>query len=305
MRRRILLGLLLLGAIAGGIAWAVWPSPTPIPTWVNEYDLSAGRPVEIAPGTVVDRTAPPGWSHLVIKSLPRVKPDEVPRVPSNLMMGRGGTVRMATWMFTAFLADVVPERHGNQTRHRLRAVGLGLGAKGTNGDTVFTPETAKAASVELDWMQKELLTKGYATQRQAVMVVHGPTFALLDTPVWFRCGEKNKLVRYRYALLVDAATGRLDVLLWSLGDDGNCGFAELVLLNPDTIDEAELVVDPTEFNKLGIPTDAAFGVDRLPPGRRLPFPAELRPLAGVTRFSAEEARELEVRLRNVNDSPAP
>ena len=82
------------------------------------------------------------------------------------------------------------------------------------------------------------------------MVVHGPTFGLLDTPVWFRCGEKNKLVRYRYALLVDAGTGRLDVLLWPLGDDGNCGFAELVLLGPDTIDEAELVVDPTEFNKL-------------------------------------------------------
>ena len=304
MRRRglpILAGLLTLGLAAGGLMWAVRPAPVPPPVWGAEYDLAARSPEEIAPGTVIDWSAPPGWSHLVIKSLPRVKPGEEAKVPSNLVLGRAGTVRMAGWMFTAFLADVISEPHAGRTRHRLRAVGLGLGTSANGKDTVITPETAKQFGVEMNWITSEILTTGYAVQRQARMVIHGPSFGLMDTPVWFRGGESNRLVRYRYALLVDDATGRLSVLLWSLGADGGpCGdLTTMVAVGPDTIDTAELVVDPAAFSKLGIPSEAAFAVEQLPPGRRLPLPPELRPLAAQTRFTAEEARELERRLREI------
>ena len=297
----ILAGLVLLAIAGGGIVWAVWPTTTPAPTWVADYDLTARRPDEIAPGTVIDRTAPPGWSHLVIKSLPRVKPGEEKKVPSNLVTGSAGTVRMASWMFTAFVADVTPELPGHPTRYRLRALGLGLGSSSNGRDIVYTPETAKQFGVNLDWITKEILTKGYATQRMAVTVLHGSSFALMDTPVWFRCTDKNRLVRYRYALLVDPPTGRLDVLVWSLGGDGGgCNeLTELVRVLPDTIDEAELVPDPTEFNAAGIPTDAAFAVEKLPPGRRIAIPPELRGLAAHTRFTTDEARMLETRLRKL------
>jgi hypothetical protein len=299
VRRRQLL-------IAGGLAavaaaWAVWPSAPPVPDWSGEYDVSARPPEAIPPGTVIGRSAPPGWSHLVIKSLPRVHPEYRSKVPGLLAVQREETARMVGWMFTAFLADVVRE-DAAPGRHRLRAVALGLGTSANGKDTIVTPETAAAHGVELNWITREILTTGYTRQRQAVMVVHGSTLGLLDTLAWFRCDGKNKLVRFRYALLVDAPTGRLDVLVWSLGPDGGgCGeLAEVVRLAPDTIDEAELIPDPAEFSRAGVPSEAGFAVDKLPPGRvRLLLPPDLRPLAGRTRFTADEARALEARLRQL------
>jgi hypothetical protein len=284
-------------ASLGLIAWLAWPSRTPTPAWVADYDVTAHPPETIPPGTVIDRSAPTGWSHLVIKSLPRVRPEHRGKVLPI-------TARMATWMFTAFVADVRPEEHGGQTRYRLRAVALGLGTSSGGRDTVITPETAAAHGVELDWITRTILTKGYETQRLAVVVAHGPTFALVDTPVWFRCGEKNRLIRFRYALLVDAPTGRIDVLVWALDPDGACGESgTAVVLAPDTIDEAELVPDPAEFTA-GIPSDAAFGVDRLPPHRaRVLLPPDLRELAARTKFTPEDARMLEAALRRLVAAP--
>ena len=66
---------------------------------------------------------------------------------------------------------------------------------------MLTPETAALAEAELSPVflrlaARTILTKGYEVQSLARVVVQGPTFALVDTPVWFRCGVKNRLVRF-------------------------------------------------------------------------------------------------------------
>ena len=296
-RRAALLLVCAAGAVAGVGAWYLWPTSAPVPVWAADYEVTARPPEALAPGTVVGTGPPEGWSHLVIKSLPRVRPGTEAQVPP---LARSQTVRMTRWMFTAFAADVRPETRGAETRYHLRAIGLGLGTSVGGRDVVVTPETAAAHGVRLDWITRQILTKGYQTQRLAVVVVQSPTFAVLDTPVWFRCGEANKLVRYRYALLVDAPTGHLDVVLWPL-DAGGC-FAELpaVRMSPNAIDPAELVPDPKGFDALGIASDSTFGVDRLPtPSTPVSLPGDLRPLAEQTRFTADEARTLEAALRDV------
>lgn len=295
--RRAALLLGVTGAAVGVGVWYLWPAAAPAPVWAADYEVTARPPEALAPGTVVGTGPPEGWSHLVIKSLPRVRPGTESQVPA---LARSQTVRMTRWMFTAFAADVRPETRGAETRHHLRAIGLGLGTSVGGRDVVVTPETAAAHGVRLDWITRQILTKGYQTQRLAVVVVQSPTFAVLDTPVWFRCGEANRLVRYRYALLVDAPTGRLDVVLWPL-DAGGC-FAALpaVRVAPNAVDEAELVPDPKGFDALGIASDATFGVDRLPtPSTPVSLPGDLRPLAEQTRFSPEEARTLEAALRSL------
>jgi hypothetical protein len=205
-------------------------------------------------------------------------------------------------MFTAFTADVVAERQGAHTRYRLRAIGLGLGANINGRDTVLTIDWAKATETPLDEIAKLTLTTGYNVQKQSRVVVHGPSFALVDTPVTFRCGTKNRAVRFRYALLVDPPTGRLDVLCWRIGaEGGECAdLARAVLLNPDTIDEAQLIPDLSGFDRFGIPGELAFGVDDLPPHRlEVALPPELAALAGATRYAPEQAHALEAALRKL------
>jgi hypothetical protein len=289
---RLAVGVLGLGVL-GLAAWAVWPAPTTPPGWAAEYDVKSRPPERIPPGTVIDRSAPPGWSHLVVKSLPRVRPADRGKV-NDL------TARMAVWMFTAFLADAPAEPGTTPPRHRLRAVALGLGCSVNGRDTVITPETGEQFGADLGWISRSILTKGYERQAHAVVVFHGPTAALVDTPVWFRFGGKHRLVRFRYALLTDGPGGPLDAVCWMIDPDGKLADPPAaVWLRPDTIDEAELLVDADEFT-LGVPSEAAFAVDRLPPGRPLAsLPAELWPLAPRSRFTREEARALEAGVRRM------
>ncbi|HSQ57023.1 MAG TPA: hypothetical protein VLM40_14895, partial [Gemmata sp.] len=169
---RLLVGLVLCLALIGGVAaWQFWPGTFSPPAWTNDYDVSAREPELIAPGTVVVDGPPKGWSHLVIKSLPRVKPGSESQIPA---IWQSRTVRMMRWLFTAFVADVQPENRGGATRYHLRAIGLGLGTSVNGQDVVITPETAKAHGVELDWITREILTKGYQTQALAMIVVQSP-----------------------------------------------------------------------------------------------------------------------------------
>lgn len=300
--RKVLLafGLVALALLGAGFLAVklLRPSVAP-PAWAGDYDVSAAPPEVIAPGTVVGTGPPTGWSHLVIKSLPRVRESEKPNVPSAPVVGRDLTIRMAAWMFTAFAADVVREPPGSATRYRLRAIGLGLGASGPKGDMVVTSATAREHGVEMNWIKDQVLDTGYKVQGQAVIPARGPTFALLDTPVVARCGDRNRLVRYRYALLVNPDTGALDVLLWVLGaEGGECAdLTRAVLLDPGCIDPAELIPDPKEFDGPR-PSDLSFAVDRLPPHRlEVALPPELRAAAAGTKFTSDEARALESGLR--------
>ena len=303
---RSLLWLLILVvaglvAVCAAVRWFRPSGELAPPAWANDYDLTAQPPETIAPGTVIERGPPAGWSHLIIKSLPRVKASEIPRIPKNVFVSRDEVVQRVTWMFTAFTADVVEERQGLHNRFRLRAIGLGLGANVNGRDTVLSVEWARQTGTKLGWIQEETLKTGYVVQKRSRVVVHGPSFALIDTPVTFRCGTNNRMLRFRYALLVDPPTGRLDVLCWRLGAEaGECAdLGRAVLLKPDAIDDAQLLVDPSGFTA-GLPGERAFGVDDLPPHRlEVTLPAEVSALAGKTRYAPEEARTLETALRKL------
>lgn len=309
----IVSGLVVLGLSVAGVVWATWPESPPPTDWSKEYDTTprspettslpgpdfpiaydlTSRPADsIPPGTLVEKSASPGWTHLVIKSLPRLREDQKKDLP-------GMVINNVSWMFTAFLADVKKETIDGRTRYRFNKAALGLGAGAKGRDTILTAETGRKLGGDMGLFGGEILTKGYEVQRKAVLVFSGPTMALLDTPVWFRCGDDNRLVRYRYAMLVDPATGRLDNLLWRLGGEGGGGLDEAILLKPDTIDPAELVVDRKKVSRFGVPGDDAFAVDKMPAGRAVPLPADVRKLAAQTRFTADEAHALDTRLRKL------
>ena len=304
-------GLAILGLGLAGVVWATWPD-APAPTdWSQDYDTTprkaettslpgaefpvtydlVTRPApELTPGTLVEKGPPAGWSHLIIKSLPRVRDNQKKGLPEL-------TVDKAAWMFTGFLANVTKETIDGRSRYRFDKAGLGLGAKAKGRDTILTPETGRKLGGDMGLFGGEILSKGYDVQRKAVLVFSGPTMGLLDTPVWYRCGDDNKLVRYRYAMIVEPTTGRLDALLWRIGDESRLD--EAVWLKPNTIDPTELVVDSKKVNRFGIPGDDAFAVDKMPAGRVVPIPEDLRKLAAQTRFTFEEAHALDTRLRKL------
>src|SRR5262245_56451172 len=117
--RQLLILLLGVALVGGVVAWQLRTTSLVPPSWANDYDVTAQPPELIPAGTVIESGPPEGWSHLVVKSLPRVKPDTESRIPA---LWRSRTVGMMTWMFTAFVADVRPETRGGETRHHLSKI---------------------------------------------------------------------------------------------------------------------------------------------------------------------------------------
>jgi hypothetical protein len=294
VRRR---GLLILGLLPllGLAAWAVWPSPPRVPDWSGEYDVTSRPPELIPPGTVIDRSPPPGWSHLVIKSLPHVRPADRDKV-------HGLTVRMVSWMFTAFVADVRPDPAGGRRRYHLHSVAMGLGTSVEGRDTILSPETRAQLGANLGFLQRLVLSGAYQTQGGAQVIARSRTTAFVDAAARLLRHGKHRPVTLRYALLADERTGALETLMWLLDREGG-GYqgpsSPVRRLPPNLIEYAVLHVDGNEFT-LGLPTDRAFAAAELPPAReQFPFAEEMKAPAARPLLSPADARRLDAWLRKL------
>ena len=91
--------------------------------------------------------APPGWSHLVIKSHPHIA-DADRRAVSGLV------ARLASFLFTVTLADVRPEPGTQPPRYRLRDAAIGMGTRVNGQDVVLSPDTARGLGADLGWIER-------------------------------------------------------------------------------------------------------------------------------------------------------
>jgi hypothetical protein len=277
------------------------PQPPPPPTApgtpaVTAYDVTI-RPVElVAPGGVADREPPPGWSHLIIKSYPRVGAGDVSKVPEM-------TVPLAALFHPLMAADVQPEQRPGQTRYRFHKVGVGLATTINGHDVVVSPDTQRQLGANLGLFAGMVLKGMYEGQQHGRVIVSSEAFALVDTTGTMLLGDKHRPVITRHALLVDTQTGRLETLMWRIDLAGKNDYAgaagPIVWLPPGKIQEAVLHVDAGEFH-FGIASENALATMRLPEGQKeFPLPPTLQQIAGQPRLTPAEALQLEMALRGM------
>jgi hypothetical protein len=248
------------------------------------------------PGTVVGKEPPKGWSHLVIKSHPRIRPDDL-RLVSPL------TAELSSFLFTAFVANVDEERAGGQVRYRLGAIAFGVGTSINGRDTIISPATQQRLGANVGLLGGQVLAKVYDGQQNVRLAAFTRTMALVDTPMVMLRGNRHRPIIIRYALLVDANTGRLETLAWLLDRDDRGGYqgpaSPIEWLPPNKINDAVLRVDTNEIT-LGVPSDNAFALVRLPEGQKqIAFPEDVKGVAAEANPSAAWAGWLEGKLREL------
>jgi hypothetical protein len=251
------------------------------------------RPLEqIPPGTAVGNHAPAGWTHLILKSRPRAAAGDVGLLTAE-------QASLASLLFTAIVADVQNET-GNYCLARLA---VGMGVRVGESDLIVTPASQGRLGAKLDFAGRIILARAQDKLAQLVTLARSPTFAIFDAPNLMLRGGRHRPVVLRYAVLVEPGTGRLDTLVWLLdrteeGDlHGPIGAAQW--LSGSRADDCVLHIDSREFT-LGIPTEQAFALARLPAGQReAEIPDRLRGLASRQRLSAAAARDLENGLRSL------
>jgi hypothetical protein len=257
----------------------------------------------IRPGTAIDDRAPAGWTHLVLKSQPRLPDAERRKVGET-------TADLATMAFMATAADVQPEIQDGQRRYRLARIGIGVGMPVRGRDLIVSPDTQRALGADLGLAARLVLSGVYEKQMDVRLVAASRTGAIMDTPASMPRGGVHAAVILRYVFLADPATGRLDTVVWRIDRDARGNYegavGDLEWLPPNKKVDAVLQVDLREFT-LGVPSDRAFAVMRIPAGQRqFAIPEALRPAAGAPRLSAEAARQLDSGLRQlIREAEAP
>jgi len=256
------------------------------------------QPLEpLAPGTVVGGVAPEGWSHLVIKSNPRVATGDVECLSDRVK-------ELASLYFTVLVADVVPRREGGEVRYHLDRVGAGLGARIGGTDRILTPETQRQLGANLDFLASSALGLAHDKVKAMRLVARSPAFALLDAPVLLLQEGKHRPAIFRYALLVEPYHGKLETLLWGFARDGENerrdAIGVLEWLAQDDQQDCLLHVDARELGLFGVPREQAIAQQRIPRGQQQLRPTpEVRELGALSRLTPEQAAELERQLRRL------
>ena len=175
------------------------------PAWGSQPRLEI-----LSAATRVGDTPPEGWTHLVMKSVPRLASGEWDDLPTLAQ-------KTATRFRTVILADV--EGLGLDQQFILTRVGIGICIPNRDGkkeDIVVSSDRLESLSVKLSTVDQIVLDAVESELAEARIISRTSTFALLRTPATMLVQGKHSKVDLYYAFCVDPTTGRLRVGVWSM-----------------------------------------------------------------------------------------
>ena len=275
---------------------AIEPATTTGDQALPDYDLSRQPLGQIPPGTVIGEQAPSGWTHLIVKSQPRIRDQDLALLdPRN--------IELASLFFTALLARVEPVADSDPLRYRLDDAAVGFGTPVKGRDTILTPPSSYKLKAPIGLAGRIVLRACITERSTCCWAARSETFGLLDTPATMLRDGKHRTVVLRYALLVDAQRGTLDVVLWRIDRNPAGDYlappGEAHWLPPDRHVDCTLAFD-SEQSLLGIPARSAFAIEAIPQGRvQFALPESLAPIAARQYLTAQAAAELESELRRI------
>ena len=248
-------------------------------------ELSSSRPtvVHIKPGTFVGRKPPRQWSHLVIKSLPRLSSGDLKTLP-------GSALRTA-----ASVPHSDPGRRGNLCRKSRSGMCFGESAWACvspdrqGRDVVVEPGWDARVGVDLGMMDRMVLDAAEGELRRGRITASTPTFALYRAPAAMAVGDEHHDVEVFYAFLVDQENGELKTFVWAIDTTLSNPPAprQVVELPPSLVYDCPLDVEAKRL--LGtVPVSWSFAMTELPPGRAWTLTRDLaRYLAAALRNPIE------------------
>jgi hypothetical protein len=220
------------------------------------------RLVQLPAGNRLEGDIPPaGWSHLVIKSLPRLATGDLDTVSSQAF-------ETAQRIRLAIVADVRRSPSGPISFY-LERVGVGLCAPAQDGlgDVVVTPTSVEGS--QGPWMAKQriVLAATSLDLSRVRLTAATPTFAQIRTPVMFLVSGSHRKIDVCYALVVNSQNGALGTLAWSEAPHANSQRPSVAAVRVLSSPVFDCPIDIQAKRVWGnIPVSWSFAVRDLPPG---------------------------------------
>lgn len=287
-------GVVPVPATAAGATSAPASTADGVLASVAPVDVVPREIERIPPGTVVADRAPPGWTHLVIKSNPRIA-DASRKDVSDLI------ARLATLLSSIIVADVRADPQAPPAASfYLARVAVGLATNVGGQATVVTNESYQRVGAKFGFLEASVLAAAEEQLAKMRCLIRSPITAVVQGEGVLELDGKHHTVLVRYALLVDPRTGALQTLCWGLRprEDGRLELIDATLhwLPPALVEDCQLHVDSEQFF-LGMPNRMAFAMSQLPPGQKVlrASPALAALLAQPT-YTPQSARALQAQL---------
>lgn len=263
--------------IVGDALRSVDVTPCPMPL------LKAGLPVGDDP--------PPDWSHLVLHAVPRVAEGDVDRVSALV-------ARLTSLFHLVVAANVEQGRDSDAARYRLGAAAIGLAMEVNGGDVTVSSGEALPAGASLNFMERTALVQSEVSLKAARQVARTPTMLVFDAESVMLRDDDHRPTIQRHALVVSPRDGRLATFVWALAPEDGLRFCgEVIERLPDALHEDRVLhVDAGKF-VLGVPTQEAFALLRLPQGESIAATADLRQSAAGPFANPQQAVQLERALQ--------
>lgn len=256
----------------------------------------------ISPGTVLDDPRAVRWNRIILLARPRIA--------SGATTSLSESVRKAASKFTlSIVASVVPvvakaaEASSDSTQppasFQLDDVGVGYSLELRGRLTIVSTASANRLGANLGFLESQVLAENEKHLQRLRMIAKTSTLTIFDTPAILQRNGAHQDYMVRHLIWLDPKSGELSALVGLLGksDAGSYKVIDepLRLLSPATREDRAIHVDGNKFI-LGIPTELAFALEDLPPGKSVAWSSELRNLAAQKNYAPSELVQLSLAL---------
>lgn len=269
-------------------------SPVPASQEEQEPDASnidlTSRKLDLIPvGTVIGKSPPSGWSHLVLITIPTLVAEDERDAPPI-------ATHYARMLKFTVLANVVRSQESGPGPFRLERVARGFAITIKGQETIVNSQNTLGA--DLGWFGRPILKENENILDNDVrQIARTDTMLVFDARSVMRRGDNHVNMIMRHAILVDPATGRLYTLVWLLTDAYEAAEDTMQLLPEGMWEKRYLSVKRDKFNALGIPTREAFALRQVPQGTPVPYSSRLKEEATAQKFTRTSVHSIEDTLR--------
>jgi hypothetical protein len=235
----------------------------------NAVGWSRPRLVYLPPGMLISDKPPEGWSHMVLKSIPRLTSGDKGTLPR-------GSSETATKFRTVILANIRP-LDVDEKDFELDQIGLGICVpKDEDQDIVVAADRLDALGLKLSTVQRMVLDAAEAELGESRIIAWTNTFAVLRGPATLVAGGEHRKITLNYGFCVERTTGKLQVGLWTMVPESKAMKApsKLRRLAQNPVFDCQLDVRARRI--LGtVPYNWSFAMNGLPNGKDMQVPAAL------------------------------
>ncbi len=248
---------------------------------------SQRRPLPPIPtGISFGEQPPDGYSDIILFADGRLGAGDV----SDVATGVAAYVEMFDIVILANVERDQSDQYG------LEKVGIGFSMLMDGRNTVVTVDSQEELGADLDMIASDVLSRHEGLAAGVRQVARDAVSMIVDVPTLMLHQDEHRMMTVRYLIRVSPDDGRVDTVVWQLGEapaDQDHLLVEDTFehLPPNMREDRVLNVDGGGLT-FGIPSNEAFAAVSIARGTPHVFTDELRKLAGRVDFDESSYRDL-------------